>query len=510
MEPTGSLAQLLAWRVAERPGHPCVWVEDEGPWSVGQLAASAAATAGALDAVGVEPRCRVIVRIGNDERFLAALVAIWLRRGVAVAVHPAAPVSEVARVVTTLRARAVIADPADVVHQAADVQVDAPIVDLPSIPRDAPALTELAVPADVSDEDPALILLTSGSTGAPKGIVLTHGSGWSNLRATVSAFRRDTNPGPLPTDRRPPNLVANPFSHTGGVVRLLFALYVGRGLVVLRKFDAHTAKAAIDAHGIDNLTINPAMLRMLLDAVPPIADLGAVRYVSSGTAPLPSTLREEFEARFDVPVLQSYGQTEAFGGIAIESARDVLDGRRRPSSVGRPLPGVEVRITDANGRSCAPGADGEILARTKSSTAGYADDTADAGSPVDAEGWLHTGDLGHLDEDGYLYVTGRLKSIIICGGFNVIPEELETCLEDDPDVRGAAVVSVADDRLGELPVAVVEGSGDPSAILERVGERLVAYKRPRDLFVVDALPRLASGKVDKPAVARLVGELRLR
>ena len=107
-------------------------------------------------------------------------------------------------------------------------------------------------------------------------------------------------------------------------------------------------------------------------------------------------------------------------------------------------------------------------------------------------------------------MTGRLKSIIICGGFNVIPEELETCLEDDPDVRGAAVVSVADDRLGELPVAVVEGSGDPSAILERVGERLVAYKRPRDLFVVDALPRLASGKVDKPAVARLVGELRLR
>jgi long-chain acyl-CoA synthetase len=202
------------------------------------------------------------------------------------------------------------------------------------------------------------------------------------------------------------------------VVRLLFALYVGRGLVVLRKFDAHKAKAAIEAHGIDNLTINPAMLRMLLDAAPPIADLGAVRYVSSGTAPLPSSLREEFEARFEVPVLQSYGQTEAFGGIAIESARDVLDGRRRPSSVGKPLPGVEVRIADADGRACAPGADGEILARTKSSTAGYADDTADAGSPVDAEGWLHTGDLGHRDEDGYLYVTGRLKSIIICGGFN--------------------------------------------------------------------------------------------
>ena len=173
------------------------------------------------------------------------------------------------------------------------------------------------------------------------------------------------------------------------------------------------------------------------------------------------------------------------------------------------MPGVEVRITDANGRSCGTGEDGEILARTKSSTAGYADDRADAGSPVDDDGWLHTGDLGHLDEDGYLYVTGRLKSIIICGGFNVIPEELETCLEDDPDVRGAAVVAVADDRLGEIPVAVVEGRGDPGGILDRSGVRLVAYKRPRRLYVVEALPRLASGKVDKPAVARLVEALSL-
>jgi long-chain acyl-CoA synthetase len=320
--------------------------------------------------------------------------------------------------------------------------------------------------------------------------------------------------------------VANPFSHTGGLVRLLLALHVGRRLVVLRKFDPLKALAAVHRHGIDNLTINPTMIRMLLDAVPPGDGLGAVRYVSSGTAPLPPSLREEFEARFGIPVLQVYGQTETFGAVAMESPRDVLAGRRQPDSVGRPLPDVEVRI-----------AEGEILVRSKSATRGYAtasgasspslegrcetdrpvDQDANARaraceaspvtSPVDGDGWLHTGDLGHLDADGYLYVTGRLKNVIICGGFNIVPEELEARLEDDPDVREAAVVALADHKLGEIPVALVVGRGDAAEIMERTKEQLVAYKRPRRLFVVDALPRLASGKVDKPAATRLAEKL---
>jgi len=340
------------------------------------------------------------------------------------------------------------------------------------------------------------VLLTSGSTGSPKGVALSHGAVWASLRATVSAFRRDTRPTPIPTERKPPNLIANPLSHTAGVVRLLFALYVGRSVVLLRKFDALAAKRAIDTHGIDNLTINPTMLQMLLDDLPVGADLGRVRYASSGTAPLTSTLRETFEARFGVPVLQAYGQTEAFGGIAIESVKDVLGGNRRPGSVGRPLPGIEVRIDD-----------GEIVVRTPASLMAYLGE--DAASPVDADGWLHTGDLGHLDDDGYLYVTGRRKNVIICGGFNVIPEELEAALSNDDDVREAVVVAVPDDRLGEIPVALVEGDGTAEAVLERVTPRLASYKRPRRVFVVDALPRVANGKVDRVAAGRLAQQ-RLR
>jgi long-chain acyl-CoA synthetase len=326
--------------------------------------------------------------------------------------------------------------------------------------------------------------------------VLSHGAAWANLKGTVAAIRRDTRPTPIPDEPKPPNLIANPLSHTAGVVRLLFALYVGRSIVLLRKFDAAAAKAAIDTHGIDNLTINPTMMQMLLHELPPGSDLGAVRYVSSGTAPLTTALRESFEARFGVPVLQAYGQTEAFGGIAIENVRDVLAGRRRPGSVGRPLPGVEVRIAEG---------DGEILVRTPTSLLGYVG--ADAPSPVDAEGWLHTGDLGHVDGDGYLYVTGRSRNVIICGGFNVVPEEVEAALAADDDVRDSAVVGVPDGRLGEVPVALVESSACDATILERLAPRLASYKRPRRLFIVPELPRVANGKVDRMAARRLAEQL---
>jgi long-chain acyl-CoA synthetase len=472
IEPRGSLAQLLVGRAAERPDHPFLWVEEEGPWTLADIAGAAAAVANELD---VGPGDRVLLRLGNDEHALPALVGVWLRGASVVAVHPATP--DVERIAKAMDVAAAVPTPP------------------PGSWRRNARIPSISAPG-THEGDEALVLLTSGSTGSPKGVALSHGAVWASLRATVSAFRRDTRPTPIPTERKPPNLIANPLSHTAGVVRLLFALYVGRSVVLLRKFDALAAKRAIDTHGIDNLTINPTMLQMLLDDLPVGADLGRVRYVSSGTAPLTSTLRETFEARFGVPVLQAYGQTEAFGGIAIESVKDVLGGNRRPGSVGRPLPGIEVRIDD-----------GEIVVRTPASLMAYLGE--DAASPVDADGWLHTGDLGHLDDDGYLYVTGRRKNVIICGGFNVIPEELEAALSNDDDVREAVVVAVPDDRLGEIPVALVEGDGTAEAVLERVTPRLASYKRPRRVFVVDALPRVANGKVDRVAAGRLAQQ-RLR
>jgi long-chain acyl-CoA synthetase len=502
MLPGGSLVKLLAWRVAERPDFPFLYVEDTGPWTFGQIAVGAKSIAADLRRANVAPGDRVLVRLGNDERFLAGVVGVWMCGAAGVVMHPATPVTDLLRVVADFEVKAAVVESGDVGAGSLDI----PIVSINNIDLCGSGTDGLDVP-DAQGSDEAIILLTSGSTGAPKGVVLTHENAWSNLRATVSAFRRDTSPSPLPQSPKPPNMVANPFSHMGGMIRLLFALYVGRSLVVLRKFDPLKALAAVETHGIDNLTLNPTMLRMLIESAPPGESLGAVRYVSSGTAPLSPALREEFETRFGIPVLQVYGQTEAFGGVTIENVKDVLAGRRRPNSVGRPLPGVELRIVAADGSELAPRQDGEILVKTRSVTAGYAAGVGTVSSPVDENGWLHTGDLGHCDEDGYLYVTGRLKSLIICGGFNIVPEELETKLEGDPEVTEAAVVAVPDAKLGEIPVALVVGSGQASDILIRTRDYLVGYKRPRHLFVVDQLPRLTSGKVDKAAALRLVHEL---
>lgn len=500
MIPGGSLAHLIGWRNAERPTFDFLWVEDSGPWTVGRLTASALDIERRLAEAGTGAGDRVLVRLGNDERFLPALAATWLRGAVAVCIHPSTPLIATRQAADDMGTTVVLCAGDD----ALVTQGEGRVVAVEPIDRRPSAPVQVRIPA-VGNDEAALVLLTSGSSGKPKGVALSHGNLWANLRSTVLSFSREGDPKPLTNPPPTANLIANPLSHTGGLLRLLIALYVGRPVVLLRKFDAQVAKRVIDRHAVNNLTINPSMMKMLLDDLPGGADLGGVRYVSSGTAPLPPALRETFESRFGVPVLQSYGQTEASGAVAIENARDVLSGNRRPGSVGRPLPGMDVRVVDPSGQEVAAGEEGEITVRSASNTIGYLGDNA--GSAVAPGGWLRTGDLGHLDPDGYLYVTGRLRSVIICGGFNVIPEEVEAALIDGSTVTDAVVVGLPDPKLGEIPVAVIEPAQDPGLILARLSERLAPYKRPRQLFSVDALPRLPIGKVDRPAVVRLAEEL---
>lgn len=500
--PTGNIAHLLAVRATEDSGAPFVHADRTGPWTYADVAAEAAALAVHLRHMGVQPGQRVAIRIGNDERFPVAAYAVWSVGAVVVPMHPRVPAQDAWAIREVLRPVAVVGDEDDPLA----VDVIAPFVSLDRFPagRTEPVALEVT---ERQDDDEALVLLTSGSTGMPKGVPLTHGNAWANLRSTASAFSSRTERFPVAPPDRSPNLVANPVSHTAGILRVLLASYVGRRIVLVGKFNVPLVLDLLDEHGIDNLTINPSMIRMLVEDAPPGRGLSAVKYVSSGTAPLPPALRERFEERFGVPILQAYGQTEAFGGIAVESVRDVLAGKRRPESVGKPLRGVEVRIQGPDG-PVAVGDEGEIQVRSGSMSHRYAGGANDA--TVTEDGWLRTGDLGRLDDENYLYVTGRLKNLIIAGGFNVYPAELEAALETHAAVREAVVLGVPDERLGEVPVALVElrdPTATPSDLLAHVAERLVPYKRPRGLFVVELLPRVPNGKPDRTRCRELLDRL---
>jgi fatty-acyl-CoA synthase/O-succinylbenzoic acid--CoA ligase len=228
-----------------------------------------------------------------------------------------------------------------------------------------------------------------------------------------------------------------------------------------------------------------------------------VKSVGVGTAPLPEATRIAFEKRFGVPVLRNYGQTEFAGAIAFERFSDVA-GRRPPGSVGRLAPGVEVRILDTDGNPLPEGSIGEIVARSGSSMHGY---LGDAGATFgrDNEGWIATGDLGFLHDGDMLTVVGRTRDMILCGGFNVYPSQVEAALNRLPGVIDSAVAGVPDERLGEVPVALVVTDGTPlslDGVRQSLRRQLAPYELPRRLHLVDAIPRTDNGKVDRQAVAQ--------
>jgi acyl-CoA synthetase (AMP-forming)/AMP-acid ligase II len=242
-------------------------------------------------------------------------------------------------------------------------------------------------------------------------------------------------------------------------------------------------------------------------------DLGSLKYVNSGTAPLPGAVRDAFEQRYGVPVLQAYGSSEA-GVLALETYEDALAGRRGPGSVGRPAPGVDVRIVDSAGMEVADGVEGEIVRRaTSRHQAHFLSGEGISDLPTDATGWYATGDLGRM-RDGILYVTGRLKEMMVVGGFNVYPAEVEEVLRESPEVRDAVVVALPDMRLGEVPAAGIvwadaslqNDATQTELLSQRARAALEPYKVPRRWFALPAVPLTMNGKVDRREAGRVALE----
>ncbi|MDX6740960.1 AMP-binding protein [Actinocorallia sp. A-T 12471] len=324
---------------------------------------------------------------------------------------------------------------------------------------------------------------TSGTTGRPKGALLRHGG----LVETTRAWARIT--GLRAGDVYP---VVAPFAHIGGHKTGLLACAVAEAAVIpVPSLDPAALAATVAARGVTFLQGPPALFRALL--AEPGMPRGVVRVAVTGAAVVPRDLVGALRERLGVRhVFTAYGLTEAGGVCTMGRADDPVT--VVAETAGRPIPGTEVRID-------APDGPGEILVRGPGLMSGYLDDPA-ATAEAFADGWLRTGDVGELDAAGRLRVVDRLKDVVIVGGLNVYPAEVEHVLRVAAGVGAAAVVGIPHDRLGEVPAAFVVGGGPAEAIVARCAARLAAFKVPRTVWHVDALPLTAAGKVDKAALRR--------
>lgn len=347
-------------------------------------------------------------------------------------------------------------------------------------------------PTRCAPEDPYCLLYTSGTTGVPKGVVIPHRMLAWNGYATVCSWQltaADVSP------------IFTPLYHAGGLMAFLVPLVVIGGTVVLHQgFDPAEVWATIERERCTVILGVPTIWKMLLES-PAFegADVSSIRWLISGGAPLPLYLIEAYQAR-GLAFKQGFGMTEV--GVNC-FAMTVEDSYRKSGSIGKPLMGTEVRLVDSDGADVVDGEIGELLFRGPHVCAGYWQNPEATARALDADGWFHSGDQARRDEDGFYFVAGRQKDMIISGGVNVYPAEIESALLQHPAIEDAAVVAVPDARWGEVGVAylVARERLDLGQLAAFLGERLARFKLPKDYRVLEALPRTAYGKVVK-------GELR--
>ncbi|WP_375195678.1 fatty acid--CoA ligase [Sphingobium sp.] len=351
--------------------------------------------------------------------------------------------------------------------------------------------------ADGGYEDVVLQLYTSGTTGNPKGAMLTNRS----LLALRDAVPAEALPDWYRWSAEDVALVAMPIFHISGSGWGLWALQHGAKAIVVRDFDPHQVLDLLVRYRITKLMIVPTALRIVCDD-PKAADtdFSFLETICYGGSAIPLDLLRQAIGVFGCGFAQMYGMTETAGTITGLPPQDHdVDGNPRMGSVGLPLPGVEIRILGPDGAELARGEVGEIAIRSDATMTGYYNRPEATAETIDADGWLRTGDAGRMDADGYVYLADRIKDMIITGGENVYPAEVENALFSHPDVHDVAVIGVPDPKWGEAVKAIVvpvEGrQPDPVAIIAWARERIAAYKAPKSIAFCEALPRNPSGKV---------------
>lgn len=450
---------------------PMVLAFEEREYTRSELTALAGGLAGVLQRRGMRPGQRVALMSSNRPEFVVAVQAIWRIGATVVLISPAWKRDEVAHALTITGTEHGIGDQPVLAELLPMVSLDDPIPD---------AETELAVEPD-PDAD-AVLVFSSGTTGLPKAVRHTHGS----FAAAVRHWRDSLEL--TDTDRMQ---VATPPSHILGVLNIVTAFECGVWIRLHRRFDLDRLLHHIETDRITvEMAVAPIALAIASHSDLESYDLSSLRYIMWGATPVTASVAETVTRRTGVPWLPAYGASE----VPVIACSPI--GSARLDSVGKPVPGVQVRVVSLDtGEPVSAGVDGEIQVLAESIMAGYLPKDATAGA-FDGH-WYRTGDVGHLDAHGWLRITDRSKEMIKVRGFQVAPAEIESVLHGDPRVTDCAVFGVPDTADGELIVAAVttDGRVEPDALVTLVGDRLATYKRPREVVVVDEIPRLPSGKV---------------
>jgi len=344
-------------------------------------------------------------------------------------------------------------------------------------------------PPATAPDDTAVILFTSGTTAEPKGVELTQNNLHSNCVDSIFSLKMDGARSFLN--------VLPPFHVFGLTGNVLIPAMLGASVYAIPRFSPIALVRTVEQHKITVMLAVPSMYAAVLKTKSSKPDAFHSVYLAvSGGEPLPDTVRDRFHERFGVLLRQGYGLTETSPVLSCCSVDDFRDG-----TVGRPIRNVEVRIVDEQGRPLSAGVDGEILVRGPSVMKGYYKMPEETRRVIDSEGWFHTGDIGLLDEDGFLRITGRAKDMLIIGGENVFPREIESVLESHPDLHQAAVIGVPDELRGEAPVAFAiprDGADVSEQDLRSFAKRsLAGFKVPKQIIIRADLPVGPTGKILK-------------
>ncbi|MFB6895591.1 long-chain-fatty-acid--CoA ligase [Streptomyces hydrogenans] len=485
-----NLAGFLVETAARQPEHPALRL-GERVISYAELDEASARAAALLKADGVEPGDRVALMLPNVPEFVVLYYGILRAGAVVVPMNP---------LLKTRESEFHLADsgavrlfewhqgPGEGAKGAAAVGVRHTAVESVAFAAELARHEPLAEPAEVDNEDMAVLLYTSGTTGRPKGAVLTHAGLRHNTEVNGMEIQRMT----------PDDVVVGclPLFHIfGQICTMSVTVRSGASLVLIPRF---VPGAVLDAIVRERATVFegvPTMYAALLQH-PSEADISTLRMCISGGASLPVEILHGFERRFGCTVLEGFGMSETSPVVTFNHP----DRPRKAGSVGTPIRDVEVRLLDDKGQEVSPGGVGELAVRGPNVMKGYWNRPQETAAAI-PDGWLRTGDLARADEDGYLYVVDRKKDMIIRGGYNVYPREIEEVLHEHPAVALAAVIGIPHAELGEEVAAAVVLHPSAQATTDElrayVKERVAAYKYPRLVWFTDQLPLGPSGKILK-------------